>query len=207
MSARPSATSPGHTRRRIRASALCAVAVVGAGCGYRVTPPSAVREPVSVFVLKYDPHASLVLPAEDGGAVEFAYGQWDWFALDQGHWYRALPVLLIPGRAGLGTRSIGLPATRPALELLQGRGNTLEIAVERSRVEALRADLSRRFQPPARTTRNPRLGLEFVPDPQPYSVLYHCNSRVADWLRALGCHVTGLGPTADFRLSDAPRSH
>lgn len=206
MTARLPATFPVRSRQRTFAPLLCAVAATTVGCGYRVTPPAAVREPVSVFVLKYDPHASLVLPAEDGQAIEFAYGQWDWFVLDQVHWYRALPVLLIPGQAGLGTRPIGLPATRPALELIQGRGNVLEIPVERSRAEALRAELSRRFLPPARTTRNPRLGLDFVPDPQPYSVLYHCNSRVADWLRELGCEVTGLGPTADFRPSDGAYS-
>lgn len=184
--------------------AILAVSALAAGCAYHVTPPANVIDPVRVVVVDYGVHSSLVLPGPDGMAVEYAYGQWDWFALNKVAWYRALPVLLVPGPAGLGRGRLSVPASADAVRVSRAVEAVHELTVERARVDALRRRLDAEFDATTRRTVNASLGLEFIPDPQPYSILYHCNTRVVDWLRALGCAVRGVGPDARFQIERAP---
>src|SRR2546423_386491 len=57
------------------------------GCGGTITPPAQVRQPVNVYVTDYGRHSTLLLPTENGGLVEFAFGEWGWLAGYQRHWY------------------------------------------------------------------------------------------------------------------------
>ena len=45
---------------------------------------------------------------------------------------------------------------------------------------------------------NPLVGLTFVHDDAPYCLFRQCNSRVADWLRELGCGISGVPIHANF---------
>src|SRR5689334_13559900 len=60
---------------------LIGPALAGGGCGGTITPPRAVRDPVPVYVADYGRHATLLLPVEDGGLEEFAFGDWRWLAM------------------------------------------------------------------------------------------------------------------------------
>jgi hypothetical protein len=182
-------------------AALCWLASVSLyGCAYRVQPPDCVREPVTVVIVDHGLHSSLVMPRGGALAVEYAYGQWDWFVLDRTAWYRAPGTLLLPGKAGLGRRELAAPAITAHVQAAIVAENYHELIVDRARVAALLAKLDTRFAARSERTLNPRLGLEFVEDPQPYSLLHHCNTQVVDWLRDLGCRVTGLGPDAVFEV-------
>jgi hypothetical protein len=75
--------------------------VVSSGCTTSIVPPKSAPDPIEVSVVEYGRHASLVLP-EGTGAVEYAYGEWKWFALEQKQIWRVFRVLLCPADGTLG---------------------------------------------------------------------------------------------------------
>ena len=77
-----------------------------AACTTTVTPPPAPRFPVTVYVADYGRHASLLVPRPGGELVEFAYGEWKWFALGQKSMWRSPAALFWPTAATLGRRSL-----------------------------------------------------------------------------------------------------
>ncbi len=173
------------------------------GCAYRVRPPANLREPVPIIVLDYGIHSSLVLPRGAGDCAEYAYGQWDWFVLDRVAWYRAPATMLLPGKAGLGRRKLKMELSLGAVQAAINAENYYELSVERALARRLVSRLDATIDAAPARTLNARLETEFVPDPQAYSLLHHCNTRVANWLRELGCTVDGIGPDSAFRVDAA----
>jgi hypothetical protein len=50
---------------------------------------------------------------------------------------------------------------------------------------------------------SPPYRLEFAPDEErSYWIVHHCNSETKDWLRALGCEVSGAALFADFTVEE-----
>lgn len=197
-----------HARKLTAATPLlvgCTLAAAClAGCAYRVTPPPATLDDASVFILDYGYHASLLVPRGDERGVEYAYGQWDWFALNQTQWWRALPTLLIPGRGAQGRQERSIPMRREALERALRIEAVYEVRVPRAAAEVLDAALDERFAAAPAPIRNEQTGMDMTLDPQAYSLLHHCNTRVARWLDALGCDVKGGGLEAEFQFLERP---
>lgn len=189
--------------RHLLLRVLLVSGIMCGGCAYHVRPPRDVQQPVSVFLADYGAHASLILPRADDQYAEFAYGEWAWFVRDQTQWYRVVPVLLLPTKAGLGTRILEGPPSEA--DPIPGAEHHYEIHVEASAAESLLRELEAlcagNGEPPQY---NPRSGLNFQPDNRPYSILRQCNSMVAHWLRQLGCQVTGSSITANFVIADEP---
>ncbi|MBK8915000.1 MAG: hypothetical protein IPM64_10445 [Phycisphaerales bacterium] len=184
-------------------SAAWLLIVAAGGCAYHVSPPAAVQEPATAYVADLGYHASLLLPAEDGGYVEFAYGQWRWFALNEDRWFDAIGAMLIPQRGALARRMLVAPESARELGAAVGAETVLAIVVEAERAAALRGRLNRRWEQAAQTAHyNPMIGMTLVHDPGDYSALHNCNSVVAQWLRELGCRVRGGAVWADFRMDD-----
>jgi hypothetical protein len=173
-----------------------------AGCAYRVTPPAGIIDPVTVYIADYGYHASLLLPRENAGVAEFAFGEWDWFVENRTQWYRAVPVIFGRRPGAIGTRTLAIEPTPEALAGAFPPGVTLHpVPVSHAAEKRLLESLDRHFK--ANETRqsfNPLVGLDFVPDPRPYSATFHCNTAVADWLRRMGCTVTKGGLIADFHV-------
>lgn len=89
---------------------LTGVMVLGS-CATIITPPAEVHDGVTILVVDYGRHSSLVLPDFRGGMVEYAYGEHAWFARNRNQWYRVGPVLFLPTSGTLGRwpdRPIGL---------------------------------------------------------------------------------------------------
>jgi hypothetical protein len=177
-----------------------AVVWVG-GCAMRITPPGGLGEPTQVFIADYGYHASLLLPRDDGYVSEFAYGQWDWFALNRDRWYNAVVLVLLPGRGTLGTRTLAGPAARETLARQCRAERLLELHVERERARSLLARLEREYES-GRSTElfNSLYGMMFVHQPRTYWLHRNCNTVLADWLEELGCHVEGTRLFAAFVL-------
>lgn len=172
------------------------ITVVGAmsGCTTVIIPPAGPADPVDVWLIDYGYHAALALPDDDGALREYAFGEWDWFALNQDRWYR-VPLLIFPCPAGVGRGSA-------TFEVERGGAEVQPVRVARARASALRARLDTFFdRGPVHV--NERYAMEFARSEACYSAVNNCNAEVADWLRELDCRV--LGPTffADFEIRPA----
>jgi len=168
-------------------------------CTSLVRPPADPRDPQAVFLLSIARHRGLVLPAPDGGWVEYAYGDHDWYARLRNRWYHAFDTVLWPTRATLGRRTLpsdgaGRPATSGAVRLdrLEAPG---------ARVRALARDLEARFEA-RRDERihNAAYGLDFVPAEPGFWAFHNCTDAVAGWLERLGCEVSWALVRVDIAL-------
>ena len=190
---------------RVALVILSAACLTNSGCVTHITPPEAVADPVAVYLVDYGYHASLILPgaaASDSAAaskerelVEFAFGQYDWYARNLDDWWRAPVVMLIPGQGCLGRRELtGAVASgsAPTARLL-GAEEVHAITVESACAAALLHRLEARWADgSAGALENPNVGMTFVSDPDNYWLFNNCNAAVAAWLRETGCQVGGL---------------
>lgn len=182
--------------------AAVAAALVGVGgCAMRITPPAELEQAAVVFIVDYGYHASLLLPREDGQIREFAYGQWDWFALKRDRWYNAVVLALLPGQGTLGRRTLAGPAVRETVARQCPAERLIELRVEREQVLALLERLEREYESGLDTEIfNPFYDMWFVHHPRLYVWYHNCNTVLADWLEELGCRVEGTRLFARFEL-------
>ena len=92
--------------KRANLSAVLLLLVLGSGCATKVVPPSNPVNPVMVYITDYGRHSSLVLPATNGGYVEWAFGDWNWFALGKTSWNYALLAVIWSPQSTLGRRVV-----------------------------------------------------------------------------------------------------
>jgi hypothetical protein len=177
---------------------LLLLALLSGGCATHVTPPKFVRDPVTVYVTDYGRHSSIVLPDPDGGYVEYAYGDYDWFALGDVNLFSGLRAAFASPRATLGRRSF--PARDGPLAPADLKCEKLEeFTASQARVEALRMNLESIFnRSPAKPIHSDFSMLEHVPDSEHYWLFHNCNHATAQWLRALGCRIDGLAVLSNF---------
>jgi hypothetical protein len=192
------------TGRRLGVLALLAVPpALLATCATHVRPPAAPSDPVSVYIVDYGRHASLLVPAADGdGLVEWAYGEWRWYALDDSAWYRVFPVLLWPTRGTLGRHHLaGTPSDRATLADRLPSEAVHEIVVDGRRANELDVRLQTAWAAALDTRTYQGLhGLDFVHDDASYHLFHTSNHAVAGWLTELGCQVTGPSILSDWEL-------
>ncbi len=167
--------------------AVCALA----GCTSVVRAPPAPGDPVPVFLLLDARHRGLLLPAADGkGLVEYGFGDWDWYALNEDAWYDVFDTVLWPASGALGRRPTDA-ADAPSLRARYPWMELHEFAVEREAMEALRGELEAPFAARAADQHfNPRYGMTFVPADDGFWCLFNCNDAAALWLERLGCEVS-----------------
>ncbi len=204
---------PRRVRTMLAASLLlagilaCTLLAVS-GCTGVITAPAEPADPVPVFLADHGRHAGLVLVDPEGGMVEFAYGEWAWFARGRTLLIRGFPVLFWPTQATLARRDMEGPATAESVRRQAHPLEVLRIEVARADAEALRARLEARF---ASAGTEPVVnedlpGLRFVPTTPAYSIAHHCNTETVAWLRALGCRVSATPLVADFEIRDGSPS-
>ena len=174
------------------------------GCAFRVTPPVAVREPIPVFIVDYGAHASLVVPRDEANLVEYAYGEWGWFAKNEQQWYRGPAVMLCPSDGALGMRPIGTEPTVAALNAIVRAEAVHDLRVEKSRARSLLTRLDAEFAAGGEPELNSMAQMLFVPYPRKYCACAQCNTLVSEWLQELGCRVTGGGLVAEFVIAERP---
>ncbi len=194
-----------HLRRRwaIFAVALLALAAVlgQASCATTIVPPEEVEDPVRVHVIDYGRHSSLVLPGEEGALIEYAYGEYRWFAEGESQWYRVPAVMLFPTEGTLGRLEVTPP--RADIDRIARGARYLSFDVDAARAAALRSELDEQFEAGGESIVNPAMGaLEFVTHPDRYSLFYNCNHATAAWLRELDCRIVGWPVLSNFRLRE-----
>ncbi len=181
-------------------SILCAV-----GCSATIIPPAAPLNPVPVAVADYGRHASLIVPDASGkGSVEYAFGDWNWFAAGKNTPCDAAGALLASGQATLGRNTFPVTPDSPRLAKTLKADRIIEIECSADRVEALRRQLDERFNAGSEhQVYSSTMNLYFVPDDERYRLWNNCNHVTAGWLRELGCEIKGAPYTSKFKLAQA----
>ncbi|MEE8105702.1 MAG: DUF2459 domain-containing protein [Planctomycetota bacterium] len=164
-----------------------------AACATTVTPPSAVRDPVTVYMAEYGRHSALFLPRADGTWVEYTFGEWEWFARNNTGALRAFPAMLWPTQGTLGRD--------PKAHKPQGHS----LRVEKAASATLLTELDTAFESEFETRIfNDYMNMEFVHFRQDFSACNNCNGVMVKWLRTLGCDVSGSGLCSSWKFAPQP---
>ena len=168
-----------------------------------IEPPKRISDPVNVFVIDYGRHASLALPKEDTGLVEWSWGDWNWFALERTGPLEGLQALFASPRSTLSRRELAPVEADEELANRVGAQEVLSLDVERERAMALLRHLEVRWLRRREEAVMHPSGRVFVPDDARYSLFNNSVHELARWLEALGANVSGGGATANFKLRES----
>jgi hypothetical protein len=172
------------------------------GCSATIVPPAHVIDPVPVFVTDYGRHSSLVLPDGDGHLVEYAWGDWDWFALEKTGVLDGIVAAFCSHGSALGTRRIDASPQSTDLAHVLKCEHLLRFDADRARVTDVLDALRARYQRHIDTqVYNRDVGLWLAHDDEHYAGWHNCNHVTAEWLRELGCCVEGTPFTSKFKLA------
>ena len=171
---------------------ILATALLLQGCSARITPPDTLKQPVTVYLLDHGRHASLLLPDQDHWR-RYSYGDWRYYALGEKTTQTAIAALLWSTPGALGRQQITStepPITPAALGV--GIEHVYPLKVEHTAVQALLTRLDKKFfSHTEHLYINPTTGMAFVRIDTRYRFDRNSNVRVAQWLKDLGCEVTG----------------
>lgn len=163
-----------------------------------IIPPDHPEKPVTAYVIDLGVHSRLVLP-DDQGLIQYAYGDWRYFALNQQDLGSSVAALLIPTQGTLGRRKYDNFAQ------LQQAMNTnitiLNLTVARAKATQLKKLLDQRFHQNIETEIfNPVNQMNFVKDQQEYTLYHNSNHELVVWLKHLDCGVKGFVLLANFQV-------
>lgn len=174
------------------------------GCGtLHVRPPSQVDDPVEVYVIDYGRTSRLVLPAEIGGdtsddsatGLEYAYGDWSWYAKNNDSFIDAASALLVPTLGTIGRRSV----SKPGVTAEGKEGEVYAFFVSRTASNSLRDKLNATIDDPSRErVYNEMRGMEFVKLGESYWIPNQSSTEIKAWMQELGCQVKGWTLIAEF---------
>lgn len=188
-----------------RVCVLLAMSVVLSGCVTHVTPPARVEDPVVIYLADYGTHASLVLPNDDRTLTEWAWGDWQYFALAQTGFTGGIRAIFFSDSSTLGRRSLSTRRDADAIrDHLQAR-RVVAMRVERQSLRDLKLDLTQRYAANIDgEIWNEDYQQHFVPENLRYHAFNNCNHETARWLRALGADVGWVALTGNFRVRAVP---
>ena len=185
---------------------LMLLSMFQAGCATTVIPPVRPHDPVTVYLTDYGRHSSIIIPSLKGGYDEWAFGDWEFFALGHTQMWIAIRAMLHSPQATLGRRHIDNAAAVSQESLMKALGDCrrlMKFDASRLRADALELELDTQFRNASMTPLQSKYSnLSHVKDPQPYWVLHNCNHVTAHWLRRLGCEVCGPAIYSNFKLSE-----
>ncbi len=187
------------------------------GCTMTLVPPdlASLENPTEVLIVSHGVHSNLVLPRDEGNLGEYAFGEWEWFALERNQWYRSFGALFIPSESALSRRI--WPDADTLKSTWTGPEPILTFKVERQNALALSRELDAMIEAGlATTTTTPttkdqpaqpqtvvnRDDTIFVRRDERYRLGNNCNHVLARWLEALNVRVIGNRTVASVRLRE-----
>lgn len=181
-------------------AALLAGLILLAGCANTIRLTEEPKDPRSVYLVDLGRHTRLAVELPDGALLEYAYGEWRWYARMQDQWWRAAAVVLWPTQGTLGRWEWPAPGAAPRLLNAYNGLIVLELSAEASLVDALVAELDRDFnRHSSELLRNTTYRLDFVPHDRSYWLFNNSNHAVKRWLQRLGFEVRGSGIFAEWK--------
>ncbi|RCJ15156.1 hypothetical protein A6S26_07405 [Nostoc sp. ATCC 43529] len=167
-----------------------------------IIPPTNPQEAIAVYVLDFYWHSELVLPNSNGELIVYAYGDWNYFALNKQDFNNGLAALFIPTKGTLGRQKFSNIDQLQQM-VAKKNANLLSFKVSQTKVIQLAQSLDKRFMKNIDTLmENHQLGLTFVQDEQSYTILHNSNHELVRWLKNLECQVKGLVIWANFRVKN-----
>ena len=173
------------------------------GCAWTVRTPSAVADPVPVWITEYGRHCRVALPSGPSTFTEFGFGEWHFYALEDRGFFSILRAGTGFGRGAFSRRTLTAAPDGTIGPRQTGGTRSERVLVERTRADSLRQELDARWQ---RNQDNVRIrAWDCVPvsrDPEGYHLFSNSNHATARWLERLGCEVRGFPLMANFRVED-----
>lgn len=173
------------------------------GCAASVYPQSNPVTPTAVYVADYGIHSSLILPNGDGRYVEYAFGDWNFAALNHCWPNDALGALLISFQSTLGRRFITLSPGEIEPHPVHPPPHQMQV-VYASREEVMRVvrEMDARYNRDTSVVmHNPDNDMDYVKDSEHYWVANNCNHLTARCLREMGCDVRGFVMLSKFAVA------
>jgi hypothetical protein len=175
-----------------------------AGCSWTVKNSSQVPDPVSIYLTDYGRHTSLIMPVSDSMLVEYAFGDWDWFAANQNDSFSGVRALTFSRGSTLGRRFYVNTDDLNELRRLSNAKRLARLTAPRERVKRLTDRLDRAYMKHIETWRfNELTHLDHVRSDRHYWGLDNCNQLTATWLRELGLEVSGISVFSNFKAPSA----
>jgi hypothetical protein len=125
---------------------LLAALILLSGCTNTIRLAERPAETRSVYLVDLGRHTRLAFELPGGDLVEYAYGEWRWYAKMQDQWWRAPAVMLWPTQGTLGRWKWPAPGAGPRLLNAYEDVIVLELAAEARLVDALVAELDWDFE-------------------------------------------------------------
>lgn len=158
-----------------------------------------------MHIIDFGIHSALIVPVPDGGAREYGYGEWEWYALGQETFFQAFGAVFNPSEGAISRRDIS-PAEASRVETLSGP--YLTDAIHPLRVSAAKVDaLITRIEGQRAERIGEELvreGISYVPNARPYWGGHTCNEHIAEWLEELGVKVSGSRSFSRFEIVRRP---
>jgi hypothetical protein len=153
-------------------------------------PPPPGRS-TTVYLLSEEGHTGILLPHGEGW-VEWAFGDYAWYAAGRGDLGWGLYTAMRATTGGLARRTV---AGDPLLDCWsRARGTVLfPYPADRDAVAALAARLETEFRAGGQPSFNPLFGFHVVPARAPYSMWFNCTDAAATWLAELGIEAPTRG--------------
>lgn len=176
------------------------------GCGAAVYPQTNPIHPTAVYVADYGIHSSLLLPNGDGRYVEYAFGDWNFAALNHCWPNDALGALLISFQSTLGRRFITLAPAEAEPHPMHPSPHRIQVVyASQDQVMRVVRDLDARYRHDKSVVmHNPDNDMDYVKDSEHYWVANNCNHLTARCLREMGCDVRGFVMLSQFSVEPVP---
>jgi hypothetical protein len=186
--------------RRALSWGSAALFLVVPGCAWRVVPPE-VRDGVPVVLSQYEWHTRLALPDGTAAFYEYGFGEWNFYGLEKEGFFSGFRAITGLGKGAISRRELPYTLSESEFARAAGSNRSVRLYVERGRAEGLRGELERRWQSNAHS-RVVRTwdGIPVSRDRAAYHLFANSNDVVANWLRRLGCRVSGNTSTSRFKV-------
>ncbi|MBE9007711.1 DUF2459 domain-containing protein [Fortiea sp. LEGE XX443] len=165
-----------------------------------IVPPADPVEAVTIYVTDYGWHSRLVLPTGNSKLIQYAYGDWNYFALNQQDLRNGAAALLLPTQGTLGRRKFSNIAELQQI-IQQHDHSLLSLEISQTKVIQLLKLLDERFNRNVATSiENFQTGLTLVKDNQEYTLFHNSNHEIVKWLKSLDCQIYGFVMWANFQV-------
>jgi hypothetical protein len=187
----------------LKSALITMMLLIASGCTTAVyQPQQALAHPTTVYIADYGIHSSLLMPTGNGRYVEYAFGDWNFAALNHCWPNDALGALLVSFQSALGRRFVDVHPGQTVPHPCHPMPHRIQ-AVQASEAEVAMVvkELDERYHRDDKVVMfNPDNNMTYVKDSEHYSVANNCNNLTARCLREMGCEVHGWVVLSTFRV-------